>query len=152
MSTFTSRAARNRSALAAALGVAALVFGACGGGSDDAPSATNATPTSATAAAAASVASVAIETFSFSPKMLQVKTGETVTWTNKDNILHTVTSGTREYDPGDSGRVTKTQKDGLFDIQLDGTGATGKFTFTKAGKFHYFCDRHPGMEADIEVS
>lgn len=141
--------ARRRSVAPARLLLAsALLIGACGGGSNDSARARNATPDSATRAGS----SVAIETFMFMPKVLKVKVGEAVTWTNKDSILHTITSGTREYAPGDSGRVTATHKDGMFDMQLDGKGAMATFTFNRAGSFHYFCDRHPGMEADIEAS
>lgn len=134
--------------LAGAFVVGSLFVAACGSSSDGA-SAAKETSTSASAAAGTSVV---IDTFMFSPKTLHVKVGDTVTWTNHDDILHTVTSGTREYEPGDSGHVTATHKDGMFDMQMNGKGATGKHTFTNAGTFHYFCDRHPGMEADIEVS
>ena len=128
--------------------VAGLLFvAACGSSSGGASSAKHASTSAASAGT-----SVVIDTFMFSPKTLHVKVGDTVTWTNHDNILHTVTSGTREYEPGDSGHVTATHKDGVFDMQMDGKGATGRHTFTKAGTYHYFCDRHPGMEADIEVS
>jgi plastocyanin len=95
---------------------------------------------------------VEIETFQFGPKTIEVEVGDTVTWTNNDAILHTVTSGTREYDPTDSGRVTKTDKSGRFDEQLDGKGSTAEVTFDEPGTYHYFCDRHPGMEADVDVS
>jgi plastocyanin len=94
---------------------------------------------------------VVIDTFAFEPKLLHVHAGDTVEWTNKDNIVHTVTSGSREYAPGDSGHVMATHKDGMFDTPLDGKGATASFTFSTPGTFHYFCDRHPGMEADVDV-
>ena len=147
MSRNPTRPRRGRLLFAGTLVAASLLVAACGG-SDDAADTKNDTPTSATAAGT----SVVIDTFMFSPKTLHVKVGDTVTWTNHDDILHTVTSGTREYEPGDSGHVTATHKDGTFDMQMDGKGATGKHTFTEAGTFHYFCDRHPGMEADVEVS
>jgi plastocyanin len=146
MSLLMTRARSGRMVLAGALVAGSLLVAACGG-SDDSSKAKDASATTAPAGT-----SVVIDTFMFSPKALHVKVGATVTWTNHDNILHTVTSGTREYEPGDSGHVTATHKDGMFDMQLDGKGATAKFTFTKAGTFHYFCDRHPGMEADVEVS
>jgi plastocyanin len=135
-----------RLALVGAVAVGALFVAACGGSGGS--SAAKDTPTTTAPAGT----SVVIDTFMFSPKTLHVKVGDTVRWTNHDDILHTVTSGTREYEPGDSGHVTATHKDGLFDMQMDGKGATGTHTFTKAGTFHYFCDRHPGMEADVEVS
>jgi plastocyanin len=145
-----SRSARRRLALLTAPVLAAsLLVAACGGGSGDPSGGAQGASTTSVAPAGTSVV---IDTFMFMPKSLHVHVGDTVTWTNKDAILHTVTSGTREYDPSDSGRVTATHKDGAFDMPLDGKGATAKFTFTKAGTFHYFCDRHPGMEADVAVS
>jgi plastocyanin len=92
-----------------------------------------------------------IKVFSFRPDPLKVKAGTAVTWINDDDIAHTVTSGTREYAPGDTGKIVATKKDGLFDNALDGQGKKAAFTFTKAGAFHYFCDRHPGMESDVIV-
>lgn len=143
-------AGRRRLALAAPLLALALAGAACGG-SDPSTAAGDEATTSAGAAKAAGTA-VTIDTFMFTPKVVRVKVGDTVTWTNKDSILHTVTSGTREYEPGNGGNVTATHKDGAFDMQLDGAGSNARFTFTAAGTFHYFCDRHPGMEADVEVS
>ena len=134
-----------RALLVAPFAAASLFVAACGGG---AGAASGTAPSSSTTSAT----SVAIDTFMFMPKRISVHVGDTVTWTNGDNILHTVTSGMRDYDPSDSGRVIATRKDGLFDMQLDGKGTTAAFTFAKAGTFHYFCDRHPGMEADIDVS
>jgi plastocyanin len=139
---------KRRTLLAASLVVASLLVAACGG----ADAASDRDQRSSTTSAAPAGTSIAIDTFTFTPTSLGVHVGDTVTWTNKDSILHTVTSGMRDYDPSDSGRVTATNKDGMFDLQLDGKGATAEFTFTKAGTFHYFCDRHPGMEADIAVS
>ena len=125
-----------------AAGLAALVLGsACSGGGSSGGSEKQSTGPS-----------VAVDTFMFSPRQLQVRVGDTVTWTNHDDILHTVTSGTRDYDPGDSGKVAATRKSGQFDDQLDGKGATAKVTFTTPGTVHYFCDRHPGMEADVTVT
>lgn len=93
-----------------------------------------------------------IKVFQFRPNPLKVKVGTTVTWINDDDIAHTVTSGTRDYAPGDTGTVAAVHKDGLFDFPLDGAGKKATYTFAKAGTFHYFCNRHPGMEADVQVS
>src|SRR3954452_13042870 len=113
-----------------ALAVGALVAGslvvAAGGATSNEASGRKDTSTGAAATSPASTSPAAagtpvvIDTFMFSPKALKVKVGDTVVWTNHDSILHTVTSGTRQYDPGDSGQVTATHKDGTFDMPLDG--------------------------------
>ena len=73
--------------------------------------------------------------FSFSPSVLTIKVGTTVTWTNTSSAPHTVTSDT-----------------GAFNGSLGGSGATFKFTFTRAGTFSYHCSIHPYMKATITVT
>lgn len=92
-----------------------------------------------------------IKVFQFQPARLKVEKGAVVTWINDDDIGHTVTSGTRKYAAGDSGKIESTNKDGKFDAALEKAGAKATHTFDEAGTFHYFCDRHPGMEADVVV-
>lgn len=82
---------------------------------------------------------VSIDTFQFKPSRLEVKSGTRVTWTNQDEIKHTVTSGTPKY------------RDGRFNSRLDGKGATYSLTFTQAGTYPYFCDRHQHMRGEITV-
>jgi plastocyanin len=83
---------------------------------------------------------VAIKTFQFSPNPLEVAAGTTVTWTNQDDIDHTVTAGTPE------------RPEGLFDGSLDGEGATFNFTFDDPGTYPYFCSIHPSMLGQVRVS
>lgn len=130
--------------IAALSAVGVVGLGACSASTE------TSAPSSAPRSAKKSV--VTISTFKFGPQRLEVPVGTTVRWENSDDILHTATSGRRTYDPADSGKVLTTDKDGEFDLTLDGKGSTATFTFTKPGTVHYFCDRHPGMEADIEVS
>ena len=92
--------------------------------------------TSAPAAAAGSV-NIDVQGFKFTPNT-DVAPGTTVTWTNKDSVGHTVTSGTRP------------NKDGKFDGQLDANG-TFSFTFTAAGTYQYFCTIHSTMNGTITV-
>lgn len=109
-----------------------LALAACGGSSNKSAAPATAPVTAGNA--------VTIRTFAFQPKPANVKVGETVTWTNDDQILHTVTSGERG------------KPDGLFDQKLDGVGAKAMFTFRTAGTFAYHCKIHPGMDATVVVS
>jgi plastocyanin len=85
----------------------------------------------------------------FSPDTINAKVGDTVTWTNKDTLLHTVTSGTGSSD---------TAKGKEFDSGLSGpnalttTGKTFSHKFTTAGTFPYLCQVHPTMVGKIIVS
>jgi plastocyanin len=82
---------------------------------------------------------VTIQTFQFRPTPVEVRAGTPVTWTNQDDILHTVTSGTPE------------SRDRRFEAPLDGKGASSTMTFTQAGIYPYFCDRHQSMRGEIRV-
>lgn len=88
------------------------------------------------AAQKAESAEVKIDNFSFGPATLTVPAGTTVTWTNRDDIPHTVTSS-------DDPRVFKSRV-------LD-TDERFSFTFTKAGTYPYFCSIHPKMTAKVIV-
>jgi plastocyanin len=76
---------------------------------------------------------VTIDNFTFSPAELKVKVGDTVTWTNHDDIPHTVVSA------------------GKFRSKTMDTDNTFTFTFTSAGDYKYFCSLHPHMTGMITV-
>ena len=84
----------------------------------------------------------------FVPNPLNAKVGDTVTWTNKDTIFHTVTSGTgpsdtthgKEFDSGLSGPTALTTQ-----------GKTFSHKFMTAGEFPYFCQLHPTMVGKVVV-
>ena len=86
------------------------------------------------AAPAPAAASVQIDNFTFRAPLLTVKPGTTVTWTNGDDIPHTVVS-----------------KDGVFKSKVLDTGDRFSFTFAKPGQFGYFCSLHPHMTGTIIV-
>lgn len=136
-----------------------LIFAACGGGG----SARDAGSTDGSSSAEGSISSeggnsgateVAIATFNFQPKDLEVKVGETVTWTNEDDILHTVTSGKQREQavPGGGDDDVEAEADGTFDGDLDGAGTTFSFTFEEAGEYPYFCEVHVAMTGTVVVS
>ena len=76
---------------------------------------------------------VTIDNFTFSPAELTVKVGTTVTWTNHDDIPHTVVSA------------------GKFRSKAMDTDNSFSFTFTDAGEYKYFCSLHPHMTGTIKV-
>ncbi len=79
-------------------------------------------------------AEVKIDNFSFGPAELTVPAGTTVTWTNRDDIPHTVRS-----------------TDGVFKSKVLDTDERFSFTFSKAGTYPYFCSLHPKMTAKVIV-
>ena len=86
--------------------------------------------------ARAQSAEVKIDNFSFGSPELTVSVGTTVTWTNRDDIPHTVTGSD---DPK------------LFKTKVLDTDEKFSFTFTKAGTYPYFCSIHPKMTAKVIV-
>jgi plastocyanin len=88
---------------------------------------------------AAGAREVEVRVFQFRPGRVDVGTDGSITWVNRDDIGHTVTSGA----PGDG--------DGRFDAVLDGRSATATVRFAEPGVYPYFCRRHPAMRGEIRV-
>ena len=82
----------------------------------------------------ASTAEVKIDNFSFGPTAITVAVGTSVTWTNRDDIPHTVVS---------------TEK--VFKSKVLDTDEKFSFTFTKPGEYPYFCSIHPKMTGKVIV-
>ena len=80
----------------------------------------------------------------FVPDILTVSKGTTVTWTNGDSTLHTVTSGSPES--GNSGTGTE------FDSSYLAAGKTFQHQFNIAGTFDYYCTLHPYMKGKVVVT
>jgi plastocyanin len=93
----------------------------------------------APAVPAGSQQGVAIQLFQFKPAQVEVRARSKVTWANQDDIGHTVTSGTPE------------QRDGRFDLPLDGKGSTAVVQLNEPGTYPYFCSRHQAMRGEIRV-
>jgi plastocyanin len=91
-------------------------------------------PGVAAAPAAAGKAEVRIDNFSFSPSALKVKVGTQITWTNGDDIPHTVVSNSP-----------------TFKSKVLGTGEKFKFTASKPGTYSYSCSIHPNMTGKVVV-
>ena len=71
--------------------------------------------------ASAAEIKVGIDNFTFNPKEVRAKAGDTVVWTNNDDIPHTVAS----------------PRNSIRSKPLD-TGDSFSFTFTTPGDFNYF--------------
>ncbi len=76
---------------------------------------------------------VTIDNFTFTPAEVKAKVGDTVTWTNHDDIPHTVVAAGKY-------RSKTLDTDGAF-----------SFTFTTAGDYKYFCSLHPHMTGTVKV-
>ena len=94
---------------AAALVLTTLVAAGCGGTSDGTPVATTEV--------------TMVKSYRFDPGTIEIRAGETVTWTNDDNFTHTV------------------QVDGDEDHDV-GKGESVSITFDQAGTYDYVCTLH----------
>jgi plastocyanin len=86
-------------------------------------------------APAAAEVPVDIRDFAYSPNPIEIAAGDTVTWTNQDEVPHTATGEDR-------------------DVLQSGTiapGASFSQVFPEAGEFGYFCEFHPNMTGTIVV-
>jgi plastocyanin len=64
-----------------------------------------------------------VKSYRFDPKVIEIKAGDTVTWTNEDNFTHTV------------------QVEGQEDHKV-GQGESVEITFDKPGTYKYVCTLH----------
>ena len=78
---------------------------------------------------------VKIDNFKFGPMTTTVAAGTTVTWTNDDDVPHTVVSDDKT----------------TFKSKALDTGEHFSYTFAKPGKYTYFCSVHPKMIAEVVV-
>lgn len=88
----------------------------------------------ATSAQAATTHKVSILGMAFRPDTLTIKAGDTVRWTNDDDVPHTATDKGRSWNTGTL------------------SANRGKsITFDTAGNFDYFCKIHTNMKGRITV-
>src|SRR5438128_367383 len=108
-----------------AVAVLALAVAGCGG--REAPSRQDMT---APASAESEAARVTIDQFAYGPRELTVAAGTRVTWVNRDDVPHTVTSSEKP----------RRFSSGTLDTD-------GQYThlFTTPGTYEYFCAVHPKM-------
>ncbi len=78
---------------------------------------------------------VTIQNFAFNPASITVRAGDTVVWTNKDPMGHTIT--------GNNGGPSS---------QTINANGTYSFTFNNVGTFDYHCSIHPSMKGTVIVT
>ncbi len=78
---------------------------------------------------------IAIKDFAYAPAALTAKVGETITVTNEDAAVHTITASDKSFDSGDLAK-----------------GKAFTFQIKKAGTYDYICDIHQYMKGTITVS
>ena len=88
----------------------------------------------ASRASAADATEVHIDNFKFAPTPLTVPKGATVTWTNRDDIPHSIVIQALNF----------------HSHPMDTDGST-TFTFDQPGKYDYVCGLHPFMHGQIIV-
>lgn len=71
----------------------------------------------------------------FTPENLVINAGDTVTWTNQDNMGHTATDLNGAFDTGNIAR-----------------GQSASLTFGGAGTFNYRCTPHSNMRGTITIT
>jgi len=79
--------------------------------------------------AAGTTHAVRIEGMKFIPERLEVATGDTVVWTNKDFLPHSVTAREARVESGDLA-----------------PNKSWRFIARKKGEMHYICRLHPVMK------
>jgi plastocyanin len=105
-----------------------------GGNATESPAPTPGPPTAGSQAPVMSEVQVGMIEITFQPAVIEVPAGTTIRWTNMDDVEHTATGITWEFDtgviaPGDSATV-------MLDVP---------------GTYVYFCQFYPGMQATIVV-
>jgi len=77
---------------------------------------------------------VSISSMSFGPTSITSTAGATITWTNNDNVAHTVTADDASFDSGSispGGKYTR--------------------TFATAGTYAYHCTFHASMSGTVVI-
>jgi len=74
-------------------------------------------------------------TESYAPLAIEISAGTTVTWTNNDGFVHTVT-----------------ERENKFDSEFIQGGSDWTFKFENEGEYGYFCTLHPWMKGTVIVN
>jgi len=82
---------------------------------------------------------ITISKSGLNPETITITKGTTITWINKDAVIHEIRSGTPA-----SPRT-------LFDSDIMQSRQTYKYTFTIAGTYEFYDEIHPALQGTIIV-
>jgi plastocyanin len=94
------------------------------------------TATDPASASGGDTVKVAMKDILFVPEKISGRVGQTVVWTNEDDIVHTV----------------KAEKGADFESKAVSKGKTYKAKLTKTGTIAYVCTIHPSQRGTITVA
>lgn len=86
------------------------------------------------APATAADSTVVMTSMSYGRMPAGLKVGDTITWTNRDTVIHSVTA-----------------RDRSFDLKIP-PGKSAKLTLQKAGTIAFFCTYHTAMRGTLTVA
>jgi plastocyanin len=112
-----------------ALFILVVVLTACGS-----KTVSPAAPATSAPAVSGNEAKINISSFKFDPANITIKAGETVTWINQDDVVHTVVADDNSWTSDNLGK-----------------GVSYSHTFDTAGTFAYHCGVHPTMKGAVIV-
>lgn len=92
------------------------------------------TPAASRTEPAGPIVAASMQQFAFGPERIEVTTGTTVEWTNRDPVAHSVTAEDASWDSG-----------------LIEPGTTWRRTFDQAGTYPFHCTPHPFMKGVVVV-
>jgi len=78
-------------------------------------------------------ATIVIENMRFTPAVLQARSGDRITWQNRDLVPHTATAA------------------GTFDSKVIEPGKSWSYVIGQAGRVEYLCKLHPSMTGTLVI-
>ncbi len=79
---------------------------------------------------------VGIDNFAFDPRMIAIKSGQTISWTNRDDVPHRIQSANDRFPPS-----TVLDSSQSYSVRL-----------MHPGEYPYFCSLHPTMTGKVVVT
>jgi len=125
----------------------------CGGGAKTSATADAIVPAPSTTAANSQVR---LSEYKFWPDTVRIRVGQTVRWTNEDNVKHNVRFTAADTAPAKQIKsradlLAQNRPKELFASALFDQGESWTARFDKPGRFAYICDPHPYMRGVIIV-